>query len=222
MVAFMRASLTTIILTAIWLLFPTRGADAATIPVEGALDCSTGTVCTISGIGGNPLFSGSASTGDVLDIKFAGGAYFQPILDDQSLVPWEVSMGGQGTNNGDNFATSMYLSDISGNAATGTAGLSLNGLLAFTDGVSFLALPILVFDLHIAIGNNGETGTSGTANFTLNSFSIVDRPNEGPVITFEQGALSEVPLPPALALYGTGLGLVALFGWWRRRSAVPA
>ena len=197
-----------------------RGADAATIPVEGALDCSTGTICTISGLGGNPLFSGSASTGDVLDIKFAGGAFFQPILDDQSLVPWEVSMGGQGTNNGDNFGTRMYLSDSSGNAATGTAGGNLNALLQFTDGVSFLALPILIFDLHIEILDNLATEAPGTANFTLNSFSIFDRPNEGPVITFEQGALSEVPLPAAVPLYGTGLGLMALFGWWRRRAVL--
>ena len=218
----MRVSRITIILSAIWLLLPTRGVDATTIPVEGALDCSTGTVCTISGLGSNPLFSGNASTGDVLDIKFAGGAFFQPILDDQSLVPWEVSMGGQGTNNGDNFGTRMYLSDISGNPATSTAGLSLNSLLNFKDGVSFLTLPILVFDLHIEILDNDATGTSGTANFTLNSFSIVDRADEGPVITFEQGALSEVPLPAALPLYGTGLGLMALFGWWRRRRAVLA
>jgi hypothetical protein len=33
------------------------------------------------------------------------------------------------------------------------------------------------------------------------------------------GMVSEVPLPAALPLYGTGLGLMALFGWWRRRRA---
>jgi len=35
-------------------------------------------------------------------------------------------------------------------------------------------------------------------------------------------AVNEVPLPAALPLYGTGLGLMALFGWWRRRRAVAA
>jgi hypothetical protein len=29
--------------------------------------------------------------------------------------------------------------------------------------------------------------------------------------------VSEVPLPAALPLYGTGLGVMGLFGWWRRR-----
>ena len=31
-----------------------------------------------------------------------------------------------------------------------------------------------------------------------------------------------VPLPAALPLYGTGLGLMALFGWWKRRRAAAA
>lgn len=34
--------------------------------------------------------------------------------------------------------------------------------------------------------------------------------------------VSEVLLPAALPLYGTGLGLMGLFGWWRRRKAVAA
>ncbi|GAF69074.1 unnamed protein product [marine sediment metagenome] len=33
---------------------------------------------------------------------------------------------------------------------------------------------------------------------------------------------SPVPLPAALPLYGTGLGLMGLFGWWRRRRAAAA
>jgi hypothetical protein len=31
-----------------------------------------------------------------------------------------------------------------------------------------------------------------------------------------------VPLPAALPLYGTGLGLMGLFGWWKRRRAAAA
>ena len=165
----MQASRTTFVLAVIWFLVSMRGTDAATIPIQGGLDCSTDTVCTISGIGGNPLFSGSASTGDILDITFAGGAFFQPKLDDQSLVPWEVTMVGQGTNNGDNFGVRTNLSDASGDPATGVAELSLNGLLAGVggDGVSFVSLPMFVYDLHIEIQNNSaDTDLAGTANFT--------------------------------------------------------
>ena len=57
---------------------------ATNIPVTGELDCSAGTECVISGVGSNPLFSGSASTGDVIDITFAGNKWFQPILDDET------------------------------------------------------------------------------------------------------------------------------------------
>jgi hypothetical protein len=31
---------------------------------------------------------------------------------------------------------------------------------------------------------------------------------------------SAVPLPAALPLFGTGLGVMGLFGWWKRRRAV--
>ena len=216
----MRVSQITIVLATVGLLFPIRAANA--ISIVGALDCSGGAICTISGIGG-PLFTGNASTGDVLDITFAGGAFFQPILDDQSQHPWEVTMVGEGTNSGDDFAVGMHLSDNSGDSATGSAGLSLNNLLSGVggDGVSFVSLPIFVYDLHIEIRNDALTDAPGTANFTLDLFRITDKADEGPVITFEQGP-SAVPLPAALPLYGTGLGLFGLFGWWRRRRVMAA
>src|SRR5262245_9940818 len=34
--------------------------------------------------------------------------------------------------------------------------------------------------------------------------------------------VSAVPLPAALPLYATGLGLMGLFGWWRRRRSLAA
>lgn len=48
--------------------------------------------------------------------------------------------------------------------------------------------------------NNG----GGTQGFTIDNIRVAT------VVT---------PLPAALPLYGTGLGLMGLFGWWRRRRA---
>ena len=220
----MRLAQIVIVSATIGLFFPIRGASAATIPVVGALDCSGGTICTITGIGGNPLFSGNASTGDVLHITFAGGAFFTPVLDDPSLTPWEVSMGGAGSNGGDDFAVTMYLSDSAGDPATSSAGLHLDGLLGGSDGVNFSSLPN-VYDVEIEIGFDinasdlaNDIFVPGIANFTLDSFSVFDRPNEGPVITFVQGP-SAVPLPATLPLFGIGLGAFGLLGWRRRRKA---
>ena len=37
--------------------------------------------------------------------------------------------------------------------------------------------------------------------------------------TISVADISEIPLPAALPLYGTGLVLMGLFGWWKRRRA---
>ncbi len=44
----------------------------------------------------------------------------------------------------------------------------------------------------------------------------------GEVAELSSLTVSEVPLPAALPLYATGLGLMALFGWWKRRRAAAA
>ncbi len=41
-------------------------------------------------------------------------------------------------------------------------------------------------------------------------------------LEFARVSVNPVPLPAALPLYATGLGLMGLFGWWRRRRAAAA
>ena len=100
-------------------------------------------------------------------------------------------------------------------------GLSLNGLLSGVggDGVSFVSLPMFVYDLHIAIRNDAIADAPGTATFAMDLFRITDKANEGPVITFLQGAPSSVPLPAALPLLAGGLGVLSLLTWRRKRKA---
>ncbi len=50
----------------------------------------------------------------------------------------------------------------------------------------------------------------------------LDGPSFGDFQGYAVSAPNPVPLPATLPLYGTGLGLMALFGWWKRRRAVVA
>jgi len=40
-------------------------------------------------------------------------------------------------------------------------------------------------------------------------------------LQYQNTLIAETPLPAALPLFGGGLGLMSLFGWWRRRSRQP-
>jgi hypothetical protein len=81
-------------------------------------------------------------------------------------------------------------------------------------------------------GAGGSITSSGGAFGALGaSFQVLMSTGEvlsAPFVTLSADSseavisVDAVPLPAALPLYGTGLGLMGLFDWWRRRRVVAA
>jgi hypothetical protein len=73
--------------------------------------------------------------------------------------------------------------------------------------------------------NTGFSFTGGTVSFRI---AQPFTPSPSPILSVEGFAIStdlrvqETPLPAALPLFGTGLGLMGIVGWWRKRRADAA
>jgi hypothetical protein len=106
-------------------------------------------------------------------------------------------------------------------------GISAFGLDYINDDGSSDFSQIIVDGQTFDIGGPLTSGFFGfiIADGLATSFTLVDDPSGGGVLAYAnydnfRYSTSEVPLPAALPLFGTGLGIMWLTNWRRRRSAV--
>src|SRR5579871_1111393 len=111
-------------------------------------------------------------------------------------------------------------SSVTGSIQIGGASFSLNGdpvsyvlqgstvlLSAFFAGLTPAPGPGLGIDtlVSLTLGNNGAYSFTDSANASLDSAGRV--------------SVSQTPVPTSLPLLLTGLGMIAMFGWYRKRKA---
>jgi hypothetical protein len=107
-------------------------------------------------------------------------------------------------------------SDVTGDVMIAGVDISLSGssLLYVVQGSSVLLTGVLSGQtpviggvdsiVSLTLGNNGLYFFSDTANASLNSSGLV--------------SISQTPLPTSLPLLATGLGIIAMIGWYRKRK----
>jgi hypothetical protein len=94
----------------------------------------------------------------------------------------------------------------------GTTFSTLLSIAVPTTSATFTS--VLLFALPAAAANIADLSIRFEfASAEGNDFLLIDN------VVLEGTA---VPLPAALPLYGTGLGLMGLFGWWRKRRAAAS
>ena len=62
-----------------------------------------------------------------------------------------------------------------------------------------------------------DSGVDVTTSFILNSINVADRPDEGPIMTFQKGSVV-IPCPATPPLLLGSLAGLGLIGWRRRKS----
>jgi len=94
-------------------------------------------------------------------------------------------------------------------------GLNSSSAVAYSYQGSSLVLTGLIYGgqvgpdqlFSITLGSNGLYSFTDSANGTLNTFGSI--------------SISQTPLPDSLPLLATGIGILAMIGWFRKRKPRP-
>jgi hypothetical protein len=118
-----------------------------------------------------------------------------------------VPSNGSGVLTDNHGLTSMNV-DV-GPAAFGITDSAVSytyvGSTLVLTGISGTISPFNLFS--ITFGSGGVYNFTDSANSSLNSLGLVSI-----------SQVSQTPLPTSLPLLATGLGALAMFGWWRKRK----
>ena len=123
--------------------------------------------------------------------------------------------------------SSLYTLDTKNGAATlvGTSSLGLFGPTVFEHGTIYAgaAGPSAIYTLS---GSDGSgTFVADVSGADTNFWGLAPYRGRPPVSEFPifaTASVSEVPIPAALPLFATGLGVLGLFGWSRKKKAQAA
>jgi hypothetical protein len=123
-----------------------------------------------------------------------------------------------------NAGSTPFLIDLISNASLGTGfdsatfTISDNGNLIVSDSFANLASAQAFFSNNNLI----NIMLAGGLNNVQLSFDETMSGGEGFSFDYSTASVSATPLPDALPLFATGLGLIGMLGWWRKRRNTNA
>jgi hypothetical protein len=172
----------------------------------GSAGCEIGSFNASEGQNSGPLVVNSTNNPDIYSFTWGGG-----VLEIQEEIG----------NNGSDYNINVELGLLSGNSLE--TGGNLASELASTDTPyqSGPSAPVVVYDANLAAGTYVLDTYLGTcevpgSNCTSNEGDSTDPDGQ---VLFTPAA---TPLPGAMPLFATGLGLVGMFGWRRKRKNASA
>jgi hypothetical protein len=181
-------------------------------------------VLFIVGMIGNASVRASPVQFDFLSTCCGTGSSFPGTAPGQPFTISIIADNGNSSLASQTWATGDFISATASIDAVYNALYSASGaLFSATTDISGQVASINLFD---AVGSdnlgasNATIFVNGAHNILFSSGHLADANDLTTPDQWRVSAANAVPTPSTLPLFGTGLGLVGLFGWWRRRRGL--